>query len=136
MAAPTRKLAGELARIAAACPVDPLRPHIQLQNFLKSLSTHPRLTPAAVRAAQALERNEIQKKYALTDKIMNPASAPRHYERLAEGIQKSMQGIGRPRWKAEPGNSLVSHRCREVFSSGPSLLLRVKQTTIWHSLYV
>jgi hypothetical protein len=65
MAAPARKLAEEMAKIAAACPIDPLRPHIQLQTFLKSLATHPRLTPAAVRAAQALSRNEIQKKVPL-----------------------------------------------------------------------
>lgn len=65
MAAQTGKLAAEMARIAVACPIDPLRPHIQLQTFLKSLATHPRLTPAAVRAAQALERNEMQKKVPL-----------------------------------------------------------------------
>ncbi|KAJ6542700.1 hypothetical protein B0H19DRAFT_1212638 [Mycena capillaripes] len=99
MAAPTRKLAEEMARIASSCPIDPLRPHIQLQTFLKSLATHPRLTPAAVRAAQALERNEMQKKYALTEKTLRPASAPLHYEKLVEGVEKSMQGIGRPWWK-------------------------------------
>ncbi|KAF7326839.1 hypothetical protein MVEN_01675200 [Mycena venus] len=99
MAAPTGKLAAEMAKIARACPIDPLRPHIQLQTFLNSLATHPRLTPAAVRAAQALERNEMQKKYALTDKILKPASAPLHYEKLVEGIEKGMQGIKRPRWK-------------------------------------
>ncbi|KAJ7875396.1 hypothetical protein B0H14DRAFT_2716518 [Mycena olivaceomarginata] len=41
-----------MARIAGACPIDPLRPHIQLQTFLKSLATPP----------HALERNEMQKK--------------------------------------------------------------------------
>ncbi|KAJ7353591.1 hypothetical protein DFH08DRAFT_857191 [Mycena albidolilacea] len=99
MAAQTGKLAADMARIAGACPIDPLRPHIQLQTFLKSLATHPRLTPAAVRAAQALERNEMQKKYALTEKTLNPPSAPLHYEKLVEGIDKSMQGIKRPWWK-------------------------------------
>ncbi|KAJ7682899.1 hypothetical protein B0H17DRAFT_942419 [Mycena rosella] len=97
--AATRKLAEEMARIASVCPLDPLRPHIQLQTFLQSLATHPRLPPAAVRAAQALERNEMQKKYALTRITLNPASAPLHYEKLVEGIEKSMQGIGRPFWK-------------------------------------
>ncbi|KAJ7657910.1 hypothetical protein DFH06DRAFT_456988 [Mycena polygramma] len=99
MAASTSKLAVEMARIASSCPIDPLRPHIQLQTFLKSLATHPRLTPGAVWAAQALERNEMHKKYALTDKILKPASAPLHYDRLVEGVEKSMQGIGRPWWK-------------------------------------
>ncbi|KAJ7145830.1 hypothetical protein C8R44DRAFT_601096 [Mycena epipterygia] len=99
MAAPTRKLAEEMARIASSCPLDPLRPHIQLQNFLKSLAVHPRLTPAAVRAAQALQRNEMQKKYALTDITLKPASAPLHYDKLVEGIEKSIKGIGRPWWK-------------------------------------
>ncbi|KAJ7128138.1 hypothetical protein C8R43DRAFT_1027379 [Mycena crocata] len=99
MAAPTGKLAKEMARIASACPIDPLRPHIQLQTFLKSLATHPRLTPEAVRAAQALERNEMQKKYALTEITLRPASARLHYEKLVEGVEKSMQGIERPMWK-------------------------------------
>ncbi|KAJ6482898.1 hypothetical protein C8R47DRAFT_1133061 [Mycena vitilis] len=99
MAASTSKLAAEMARIASSCPIDPLRPHIQLQTFLKSLATHPRLTPGAVRAAQALERNEMHKKYPLTDKTLKPASAPLHYDRLVEGVEKSMQGIGRPWWK-------------------------------------
>ncbi|KAJ7279038.1 hypothetical protein C8J57DRAFT_1059598 [Mycena rebaudengoi] len=99
MAARTGKLAQEMARIASSCPVDPLRPHIQLQNFLKSLSTHPRLTPAAVRAAQALERNEAHEKYTLTDRTLKPASNPYHYTRLVEGIEKSMKGLERPRWK-------------------------------------
>ncbi|KAJ7079564.1 hypothetical protein B0H15DRAFT_858231 [Mycena belliarum] len=97
--AATKGLAKEMARIASACPTDPLRPHIQLQTFLQSLATHPRLTPAAVRAAQALERNDMQKKYALTDKMLNPASAPLHYTRLVDGVEKSLQGIGRPWWK-------------------------------------
>ncbi|KAJ7260969.1 hypothetical protein B0H12DRAFT_366279 [Mycena haematopus] len=99
MTASTGKLAAEMARIASACPIDPLRPHIQLQTFLKSLATHPHLTPAAVRAAQILERNEMQKKFALTDKTLKPASATLHYEKLVEGIEKSMQGIKRPWWK-------------------------------------
>ncbi|KAJ7778509.1 hypothetical protein B0H16DRAFT_1503797 [Mycena metata] len=99
MATPTSKLAQEMARIASSWPLDPLRPHIQLQTFLKSLATHPRLTPGAVRVAQALERNELHKKYALTDKMLKPASAPLHYEKLVEGIEKSMQGIARPWWK-------------------------------------
>jgi hypothetical protein len=70
MAAPTRKLAEEMARIASSCRIDPFRPHIQLQTFLKSLATHPRLTPAAVRAAQALERNEMQKKVTLLPRLV------------------------------------------------------------------
>ncbi|KAJ7468635.1 hypothetical protein FB451DRAFT_1039225 [Mycena latifolia] len=97
--AATSTLAREMARIASACPADPLRPHIQLKTFLNSLATHPRLTPAAVRAAQALERNNMQKKYALTEAMLNPASAPLHYQRLVEGVEKSMQGIRRPWWK-------------------------------------
>ncbi|CAK5270974.1 unnamed protein product [Mycena citricolor] len=95
----TRKLAEEMARVAAACPVDPMRPHIQLQNFLKSLATHPNLTPQAVSAAEALERNAAQNEYPLTDKTLKPASAPIHYEKLAEGIEKGVQGIERPKWK-------------------------------------
>ncbi|KAF7331660.1 hypothetical protein MKEN_00045700 [Mycena kentingensis (nom. inval.)] len=99
MSSTKAKLASELTRIAAACPTDPFRPHIQLSTFLKSLATHPRLTPEAVRAAQILERNETQKRYPLSEKILNPASAPQHYARLVEGMEKSAQGIKRPWWK-------------------------------------
>ncbi|KAJ7050876.1 hypothetical protein C8F01DRAFT_1212847 [Mycena amicta] len=95
----TNKLVAEMARIASACPIDPLRPHIQLQTLLKSLAAHPRLTPAAVRAAHALERNEMQQRYALSDKILKPTSVPLHYEKLVEGVEKSLQGIKRPWWK-------------------------------------
>ena len=38
------------------------RPNMQLQNFLRSLSAHPELTPQAVRAVEALRTNELQKK--------------------------------------------------------------------------
>ncbi|KAF7313313.1 hypothetical protein HMN09_00309900 [Mycena chlorophos] len=95
----TTKLAVEMARIASACPVDPLRPHIQLKTLLNSLAAHPRLTPGAVNAAQRLERNEMQQKYALSERILRPASVPLHYEKLVEGVEKSMQGIKRPWWK-------------------------------------
>ncbi|KAF7301126.1 hypothetical protein MIND_00676800 [Mycena indigotica] len=93
------KLGAEMARIATACPTDPLRPHIQLRTLLNSLAAHPKLTPGVVNAAQTLERNEIKQRYPLTDKILRPASVPLHYEKLVEGVEKSMQGIKRPWWK-------------------------------------
>lgn len=95
----TTKLAQQLHRTAARWPVDPFRLHLQLGNFLKSLADHPQLTPAAVRAARALEEGEFQKKYALSEKMLRPASMPQYYTRLVEGFDKSAQGIGRPWWK-------------------------------------
>jgi len=88
-----------LRRIAATWPIDPFRPNLQLKNFLEALADHPNLTPQAVRAARALQDNEFQKKYALSDKTLKPASMPHHYTRLVEGFDKSAKGIGRPWWK-------------------------------------
>lgn len=54
-------LAQKLSTIAATWIKDPFRPNLQLQIFLQSLSTHPRLTPKAVQAARALRDNVMQK---------------------------------------------------------------------------
>ncbi|KAG0700503.1 hypothetical protein DFH29DRAFT_931852 [Suillus ampliporus] len=93
------KVAQKLSSITSSWPVDPFRPNIQLKNFLKYLSAHPKLTSEAVQAAQLLRDNAIQKKYALSTKTLQPASMPKHYERLVEGYERSARGAGRPRWK-------------------------------------
>ncbi|KAJ8587956.1 hypothetical protein M405DRAFT_741118 [Rhizopogon salebrosus TDB-379] len=93
------KAAQQLTKIASSWPVDPFRPNIQLKNFLKSLSVHPKLTFDAVQAAQSLRDNTIQKKYALSTRTLQPASMPKHYERLVEGYERSARGAGRPWWK-------------------------------------
>jgi len=31
--------------------------------------------------------------------VLKPASMPMHYVRLKEGYEKTLKGIGRPRWK-------------------------------------
>ena len=112
------KYAQKLSTIAAAWPTDPFRPNLQLKQFLESLSTHPRLTPDAVRAAKVLLENGVQHKvsarpkllvplvsqngllqYPLSKKTLEPASMPRHYERLVKGYERSAQGIRRPWWQ-------------------------------------
>ncbi|KAE9406096.1 hypothetical protein BT96DRAFT_852019 [Gymnopus androsaceus JB14] len=95
----TTKLAQQLSSIAGQWPKDPFRPHLLLPTFLQSLSKHPKLTPEAVQAVQALKNNRAKKEYPLSDTIMKPASKPLHYVRLVDGLQKSSQGIGRPWWK-------------------------------------
>ncbi|KAA1466845.1 hypothetical protein DENSPDRAFT_56410 [Dentipellis sp. KUC8613] len=92
-------LAQRLRQLAAAWPADPLRPTLQLKTFLASLADHPRLTTRAVQAVRALEENQFQTRLPVPEKTLRPASMPHHYERLAEGYQKSLKGIGRPRWK-------------------------------------
>ncbi|PSS34246.1 hypothetical protein PHLCEN_2v1712 [Hermanssonia centrifuga] len=94
----TIKLAQQLHRIAAKWPVDPFRPNLQLKTFFESLADHPQLTSQAMKATRMLEENEIKKKACL-NKILRPASMPKHYERLVEGFEKSAKGIGRPWWK-------------------------------------
>ncbi|KZT05232.1 uncharacterized protein LAESUDRAFT_715033 [Laetiporus sulphureus 93-53] len=93
------KLSQELHSIAATWHVDPFRPNLQLKNFLDSLADHPNLTARAVRAASALQKNEFQKRYQLSEKMLKPASMPHHYDRLVEGYEKSAKGVGRPWWK-------------------------------------
>ena len=100
--------------------MDPFRPNVQLKTFLHSLASHPNLTPGAVQAAQGLLHNSSQKKvrtlackpplsirtdldgvkkYPLSNKTLQPASMPKHYERLMQGYEKSAQGTGRPWWQ-------------------------------------
>ena len=57
-----QKLSSQLRTIAQTWPMDPFRPNMQLQTFFISLADHPKLTPAAVRAVQALRRNEVTQK--------------------------------------------------------------------------
>jgi hypothetical protein len=54
-------LSQKLRAIAAAWPSDPVRPNLQLKNFLQSLSGHPNLTHQAVHAARLLKDNEFYK---------------------------------------------------------------------------
>jgi len=70
-----------------------------METFLTSLAAHPKLTPSAVRAAQALRDGAAQKKWPVSAKLTRPASMPEYYVRLVEGFEKSAQGIGRPWWK-------------------------------------
>ena len=60
--ASTKQLSQKLTAIAGTWTKDPFRPNLQLQNFLKSLAAHPRLTPQAVEATRALRDNDMQKK--------------------------------------------------------------------------
>ncbi|PPR00592.1 hypothetical protein CVT26_009867 [Gymnopilus dilepis] len=82
--ASTKQLSQKLTAIAGTWTKDPFRPNLQLQNFLKSLAAHPRLTPQA---------------YPMSQKMLRPASSPLYYERLVTGFEKSAQGVGRPWWK-------------------------------------
>jgi hypothetical protein len=67
-------LSRRLATIAKAWPEDPFRPNMQLKPFLKSLAMHPKLTPKAVAATEAL-KNDILK---------NKVSVPRYTTSLLE----------------------------------------------------
>ncbi|KAI0668876.1 hypothetical protein C8Q78DRAFT_1070948 [Trametes maxima] len=99
MSSAATPLRQQMQRIAAKWPGDPFRPNVQLKTFLESLAEHPNLTPTAVRATQALQENELQTKYALSAKTLQPASFPNYYTRLVEAFDKSAKGIGRPWWK-------------------------------------
>ncbi|KAF9006945.1 hypothetical protein BDQ17DRAFT_1238338 [Cyathus striatus] len=99
MSTATKNASQRLLTIADSWTKDPFRPNLQLHNFLRSLSKHPKLTNEAVAAARVLQNNKMRKRYELTSKTLRPASMPLHYPRLVEGYEKSAQGIGRPWWK-------------------------------------
>ena len=61
----TLPLSSQLAKVAKAWKYDPIRPAFQMETFLTSLAAHPKLTPNAVRAVQALNDNAAQKKVCL-----------------------------------------------------------------------
>ncbi|KLO16608.1 hypothetical protein SCHPADRAFT_207117, partial [Schizopora paradoxa] len=93
------KVARQLKSIANSWPSDPFRPNMQLQRFFDALADHPKLTPAAVEAAQTLRNGDVQRKYVLSERMLKPVSKPLHYNQIVEGFYKSAQGIGRPWWK-------------------------------------
>jgi hypothetical protein len=121
----TKAVGNKLQKLAAQWPADPFRPHLQLKTFLESLSHHPNLTDEAVIATRSLLQNDprhnvrrcpstgitkpvthghatypyLGSQYKLGKRMMQPASMPRHYDRLTEAFVKSSQGIGRPWWK-------------------------------------
>lgn len=51
--------AQKLGRIAETWVKDPFRPNLQLQTFLQSLATHPKLSHRVVQAARALKDNNL-----------------------------------------------------------------------------
>lgn len=67
---PPSNLSQKLSTIAGTWPKDPLRPNLQLKTFLKSLATHPNLTPSAVDATQDLKNDVVMKKVRML--VANP----------------------------------------------------------------
>ncbi|KAH8823838.1 hypothetical protein DL96DRAFT_1670722 [Flagelloscypha sp. PMI_526] len=96
---PAGTLGKELVKISQKWPQDPFRPHLQINTFLASLATHPKLTPNAVKATQTLLNGDISKKFPLSEKMMQPAAFPKYYDRMQVGMEKALQGIPRPWWK-------------------------------------
>ncbi|KAI0270645.1 hypothetical protein BC834DRAFT_862407 [Gloeopeniophorella convolvens] len=88
-----------LRHIASEWPVDPLRPNLQLKNFLTALAEHPALSERAVAATEALHKNHLSTRIPIPETVLQPASMPMHYVRLKEGYEKTLKGIGRPWWK-------------------------------------
>ncbi|KAI9512145.1 hypothetical protein F5148DRAFT_1280060 [Russula earlei] len=88
-----------LRHIAAEWPVDPLRPNLQLKTFLASLADHPALSARAAAATSAIHQNRVSGRVPTPQVVLKPASMPLHYQRLQEGYEKSLKGVGRPRWK-------------------------------------
>ena len=65
MSAATSASRQQLRKIAARWPADPFRPNVQLKTLLTSLAEHPYLTSSAVRATQALQRDEFKHKVCI-----------------------------------------------------------------------
>lgn len=93
-ASATASLKLQLQKIAANWPGDPFRPNVQLKTFLTSLAEHPNLTPAAVRAARALQNNEYKTKVSVVKRV--PGSRDlymRHARSLGNGMNTRRQGL-------------------------------------------
>lgn len=80
---PPSNVSQKLSTLVGSWPQDPLRPNLQLKNFLKSLSTHPNLTPQAVEAAQDLQRDAVLKK--VCSEVYFHASYLRGWDASLEG---------------------------------------------------
>ena len=92
MSATTGTFRRQLRNIVAEWPADPFRPNVQLKTLLASLTEHPNLTPVAVNATQALQKNAFMHKVRTRPSLPLPSSrfpsppcAPRA-ERSAAGI--------------------------------------------------
>ncbi|KAG8818378.1 hypothetical protein FRC19_010684 [Serendipita sp. 401] len=85
------QLPQELLRIGRAWPPDVLRPKLQYGNFLVALSKskehEKHITPALIRSQQRLLENRLKEKYALSDKMLYPASYPEKYARLVGQLE-------------------------------------------------
>ena len=82
---------------------------------LLALAAHPRVSQEAADLMEALRTNALRDKacthgtavcgcadaaqYALTDKMLKPATAPEYFARIKQGMEMSLLGIARPWWK-------------------------------------
>lgn len=99
---PPSNLSQKLSTLAGAWPQDPLRPNLQLKNFLKSLSTHPNLTPKAVEAAQDLQRDAALKKVCITARLAVDCGVTTCECVLIDRLSRSIS-YQRRRWSLRPG---------------------------------
>lgn len=92
---PKSGLAQELLKVGQRWPTDILRPRLQYGNFLVALSNskeHQKgLTPELLRSQHRLIENRLKDKYALSEKMMVPASYPDKYAKLVTLLEEAAE---------------------------------------------
>ena len=85
------------------CPRRPPRAVREGRGSDQSASPQPDLGPGQYLSMRFLSSGPCKKKLLsqtpTPQSVLEPASMPMHYVRLKEGYEKTLKGIGRPRWK-------------------------------------
>merc|ERR1719487_621254 len=97
--------------VASAWPRDPLRPKLQFADAIRTAAdrafasaevsdTQRWKANEAVRAMQRLVQNKALEQYPVTQRTTKPASFPKHYQRIADTIERAERGevFKQPGW--------------------------------------
>ncbi|GAA5961123.1 hypothetical protein JCM8115_005836 [Rhodotorula mucilaginosa] len=113
MSAPNASLRTAWHAVASAWPRDPLRPKLQFADAIRTaadrafVASESPLTETqrwkaseAVGAMQRLVQNKALEQYPVTQRTTKPASFPKHYQRIADTIERAERGevFKQPGW--------------------------------------
>ncbi|KAG0664402.1 hypothetical protein C6P46_001447 [Rhodotorula mucilaginosa] len=113
MSAPNASLRTAWHAVASAWPRDPLRPKLQFADAIRTAAdrafaaSESPLTETqrwkaneAARAMQRLVQNRALEQYPVTQRTTRPASFPKHYQRIADTIERAERGevFKQPGW--------------------------------------
>ncbi|PVF96790.1 hypothetical protein CPB86DRAFT_775579 [Serendipita vermifera] len=88
-------LSKQLLRIGKWWPPDILRPRLQYGEYLVALAQakqfESRMTPKLIRSQQMLVQDGLKEKYALSEKMLHPASFPNKYAKLVGLLEEAIE---------------------------------------------